>query len=114
MFVVSSIKDGMNLMAKEYLYVKGEDGGVLILSSRAGASIELRDAWIIDPYNTEQIAETIERGMKEDSHTTIERNRRMLTALQEWTAPRWARNFVAAMSSAAAQRAGTSNIRRPQ
>src|SRR5690606_33116785 len=57
--LVTPLRDGMNLVAKEYLAAKSNDSGVLILSEMAGASIELQDAIIINPNDTDQIEAAI-------------------------------------------------------
>ena len=61
--LVTSLRDGMNLVAKEYVAAQDpEDPGVLILSRFAGASLQLKDAVLINPYSAEEIADAIERA----------------------------------------------------
>src|SRR5438309_7664375 len=57
--MVTSLHDGMNLVAKEFVSVRDDDDGVLILSRFAGASHELRDALIVNPYDLAGMAEAI-------------------------------------------------------
>ncbi len=57
--VVSSLHDGMNLVAKEYAASRFDEDGVLILSPFTGAALELTDALIVNPYATEQFADAI-------------------------------------------------------
>src|SRR3546814_10343800 len=60
--LVTSLRDGMNLVAKEYVAAQDhEDQGVLILSRFAGAALQLRDAVLINPYSAEDIADANER-----------------------------------------------------
>ena len=58
--VVSPLHDGMNLVAKEYVAAKPPGEGVLVLSEFAGAARELSDSLLINPYDTEQFAATID------------------------------------------------------
>ena len=72
--IVSSLHDGMNLVAKEFVAAREDLGGVLVLSENAGAAQELRDAVMINPYDVERFAQALERAidMPDD-----ERRRRM-------------------------------------
>ncbi|HEV8712635.1 MAG TPA: trehalose-6-phosphate synthase [Candidatus Binatia bacterium] len=57
--VVSSLHDGMNLVAKEYIAAKNDKSGVLVLSCFTGAARELDQALLINPYDTEMVADTL-------------------------------------------------------
>ncbi len=72
--VVSSLHDGMNLVAKEYVSARNDEDGVLILSQFAGAADELTDALIINPYNINDFARKIKEALE---MTEVERRRRM-------------------------------------
>ena len=72
--IVSSLHDGMNLVAKEFVAAREDLGGVLVLSENAGAAQELRDALIINPYDVEQFAKALEQAIDMPSD---ERRRRM-------------------------------------
>jgi trehalose-6-phosphate synthase len=61
--VVSSLADGMNLVAKEFVASRDDEDGVLVLSAMAGAAEELREALIINPYDVDSFAATIERAI---------------------------------------------------
>jgi trehalose 6-phosphate synthase len=61
--LVTSLHDGMNLVAKEFVASQGEDQGVLVLSRFAGASHELVDALDVNPYDTEELADAIHRAL---------------------------------------------------
>ena len=63
--LVTSLHDGMNLVAKEYVASRYDEKGVLILSQYTGASRELKDALIVNPYNGEQTADARMRNMRE-------------------------------------------------
>lgn len=57
--LVTPLRDGMNLVAKEYVAVKQDNPGVLVLSEMAGAAVELTDALLVNPNDTEQIENAI-------------------------------------------------------
>ena len=61
--IVSSLHDGMNLVAKEFVAAREDDDGVLVLSEMAGAAQQLQDASIINPYDVEGFATAIERAI---------------------------------------------------
>ncbi len=64
--VVSSLHDGMNLVAKEFVAARDDEQGVLVLSSFAGASRELSEALIVNPYDTHGMAEAINLALSMD------------------------------------------------
>src|SRR3989449_4590074 len=68
--MVTSLHDGMNLVAKEFVSVRDDEDGVLILSRFAGASHELRDALIINPYDLAGTAEAIRTALRSEEHTS--------------------------------------------
>ena len=72
--IVSSLHDGMNLVAKEYVAARVDGDGVLILSRFAGAAAELKDALLINPYGTGRFAGTIKEAIEMPEG---ERRRRM-------------------------------------
>ncbi len=93
--MVTSLHDGMNLVAKEYVSARDDDSGALILSPFTGAARELPDALIVNPYDTEQLADAIRYAL---GMTTDEQSRRM-SAMREQIRTsnvyRWASNLVA-------------------
>ena len=62
--LVTSLHDGMNLVAKEYVAARDDEDGVLVLSKFTGAAVELRDALMVNPYDTAGVAEAIHRGLE--------------------------------------------------
>ncbi len=72
--MVTSLHDGMNLVAKEFIAARDDEEGALILSQFTGAARELRDAIIVNPYDVEQLAEAIRVALEMD---TVERQTRM-------------------------------------
>ena len=61
--IVSSLHDGMNLVAKEFVAARDDEDGVLVLSALAGAAQELRDALIINPYDIDDFADALMRAL---------------------------------------------------
>ncbi len=98
--IVSSLHDGMNLVAKEFVAAQAELEGVLILSEFAGAARELGDALIINPYDTEQFAAAIQQALAMPSEERRERMARMRRQVEENNIYRWAANFLAELTSA--------------
>jgi len=96
--LVTSLHDGMNLVAKEYVAARDDERGVLILSRFAGASRELHDALIVNPYNTELIADAINAAL-EMSASEIERRMQALRrTVREHNIYRWAANLISELS----------------
>ena len=95
--LVTPLRDGMNLVAKEYVASRIDGDGVLVLSEFAGAAAELPEALIVNPYDVEAIAATLERALEMDEN---ERRGRMM-ALRAKVASRpvdvWAETFVTAL-----------------
>ena len=60
--IVSSLHDGMNLVAKEFVAARDDEHGVLVLSALAGAAQELEDALIINPYDVDAFAAALDTG----------------------------------------------------
>jgi trehalose 6-phosphate synthase len=96
--LVTSLHDGMNLVAKEYVATRDDEGGALILSLFTGASRELQDALIVNPYDTEQLAEAIHYALDMDSRQRRERMRRMRRVVRQHNIYRWAANLIGAVS----------------
>lgn len=92
--LVTPLRDGMNLVAKEYLATKREEAGVLILSEMAGAAIELSDAIIINPNDTEQIATAIVQALTMPEEEKRKRLDKMQTRISTQTVKKWANDFV--------------------
>lgn len=93
--MVTSLHDGMNLVAKEYVAARTDGHGVLILSRFAGASHELVDALIVNPYDTEEVATAIHRALEMAPEECLLRMSRMRTVIKEHNIYRWAGNLLA-------------------
>jgi trehalose 6-phosphate synthase len=96
--LVTSLHDGMNLVAKEFVATRDDEDGALILSLFSGASRELQDALIVNPYDTEQLAEAIHYALDMDPRQRRERMRRMRRVVKEHNIYRWAANLIGAVS----------------
>jgi trehalose-6-phosphate synthase len=96
--MVTSLHDGMNLVAKEFVATRNDGQGVLILSRFAGACRELRDALIVNPYDTEQLAEGIKFALTMDPEEKRLRMQRMRRVVREHNIYRWAASLVRELS----------------
>ena len=96
--MVTSLHDGMNLVAKEFVAAREDEGGALILSQFTGASRELRDAIIVNPYDTDQLAAAIRLALEMDPDERRARMQRMRRSVKEHNVYRWAGNLIAELS----------------
>jgi len=92
--LVSPLRDGMNLVAKEYIASRGDTPGVLILSAAAGAADELSGALIVDPADEWSIAAALEQAIRMSGAERRERFQTMLTQVKQRTVHRWGREFI--------------------
>lgn len=92
--LVTPLRDGMNLVAKEYLATKREKPGVLILSEMAGAAIELSDSIIINPNDTQEIENAILQALTMPEKEKRERLDKMQKRISTQTVKKWANDFV--------------------
>ncbi|HTT07630.1 MAG TPA: trehalose-6-phosphate synthase [Gammaproteobacteria bacterium] len=97
--IVSSLHDGMNLVAKEYVVAKDDNDGALILSEFAGAARELSDAQIINPYDIEQFADAIRDAIEMDPAERRTRMERMRRVVDEHNVYRWAAGFLTELAA---------------
>ncbi|OGX37861.1 MAG: hypothetical protein A3C53_06420 [Omnitrophica WOR_2 bacterium RIFCSPHIGHO2_02_FULL_68_15] len=92
--LVTSLHDGMNLVAKEFVAARDDRRGVLLLSRFAGASRELRDALVVNPYDLDRVAEALHDGLTMAPADQEARMRRMQETLQAHNVYRWAAELV--------------------
>jgi trehalose 6-phosphate synthase len=92
--LVTSLHDGMNLVAKEYIASRQDEDGVLVLSKFTGAAIELLDALIVNPYDIEAVAEAIHQGLDMDLAERSARMNRMRQHVMEHNIYRWAASIL--------------------
>jgi trehalose 6-phosphate synthase/phosphatase len=92
--LITPLKDGMNLIAKEFIASKTDGLGVLILSEMAGASEELNEALIINPNNIEEIADSLKTALSMPEKEQINKNRIMQERIQSYNINTWADDFM--------------------
>lgn len=98
--LVTPLRDGMNLVAKEYVASQDpDDPGVLVLSQFAGAAHELDQALIVNPYDTSDIGEALERALGMSREERRERWHGLMDVLRRNDINRWRERFVAALSA---------------
>ena len=96
--LVTPFQDGMNLVAKEYVSARTDNGGALVLSEFAGAAEELADAFLVNPYDTEHLKEQIEAAVSLDEETKAERMAKMREQVERNDLAAWATAFLALLA----------------
>jgi trehalose-6-phosphate synthase len=96
--LVTSLHDGMNLVAKEFLAARRDERGVLILSQFTGAARELRDALLVNPYDIDQTAEAIRAALEMEPEEKQLRMHRMRKYIKEHNIYQWAGNLITALA----------------
>lgn len=104
-FLVSSLMDGMNLVAKEFVAAQLDGRGVLLLSETAGAIAELEDALPINPLDPEGFADTLEEAIQMPAAERAARLDRMRTRLEQYTVQEWAEHVLASVEMTVADNA---------
>lgn len=98
--LVTPLRDGMNLVAKEYIACRSDLGGALVLSEFTGAAAELRQAYLVNPHDLEGVKDTIEAALNQ----SVEEGRRRMRSLRRQVlahnVDRWARSFLDALAEA--------------
>ena len=92
--MVTSLHDGMNLVAKEFVASREDEHGVLILSTFAGAAHELTDALLVNPYDISQLARAILRALEMQEQEQTTRMQRMRHTVREHNVYRWAAHLL--------------------
>ena len=92
--LVTPLRDGMNLVAKEYLAAKRDSPGVLILSEMAGAAIELTESIIVNPNDLEQIEKAILDALQMPEQEQLKNMKLMQQKISRQTVNKWANDFV--------------------
>jgi trehalose 6-phosphate synthase len=92
--LVTSLHDGMNLVAKEFIAARDDEHGVLVLSQFTGAARELHEALIVNPYHIEQSAEAIHRALTMPDIEQTERMRSMRALVKDFNIYRWAGHML--------------------
>jgi trehalose 6-phosphate synthase len=98
--LVTPLRDGMNLVAKEFVAAQDEtDPGVLILSTLAGAARELTAALLVNPYDTHAVSRAMQTALSMPLPERRERHQAMLAVLERNDIATWTRRFVAALEA---------------
>ncbi|ESW99391.1 hypothetical protein KL918_001678 [Ogataea parapolymorpha] len=92
--VVSSTRDGMNLVSYEYIACQQERKGSLVLSEFAGAAQSLNGALVVNPWNTEELSEAIYEGLIMSEEKRMGNFQKMFKYIEKYTASYWGENFV--------------------
>lgn len=92
--LVTPLRDGMNLVAKEYVAAKRERTGVLILSEMAGAAIELPEAILINPNDINEIEKALCKALQMPEQEQLKKIKRMQQVISRQTVNKWASDFV--------------------
>ena len=101
---VGSLRDGMNLVAKEYVACKAEGDGVLVLSEFAGAAAEMGEALLINPFDEERTASSIERALTLDEDERRQRMEHLHSRILHNNVFRWGERFLASLEDAVSER----------
>ncbi len=92
--MITPVRDGMNLVAKEFVATRVNGDGVLILSEMAGASKELYESITVNPFDLNKMSDMILRAINMPKKEQIERNRSMQKRLSRYTVNYWANDFM--------------------
>jgi trehalose 6-phosphate synthase len=112
--LVTSLHDGMNLVAKEYLAARDDEEGVLILSKFTGAAVELRDALIVNPYDIDGVADAINRALEMGYGERRMRMQRMRRQVMEHNVYRWAASVLGDLRELRLENADMTNVVRAE
>jgi trehalose 6-phosphate synthase/phosphatase len=95
--LVTPLRDGMNLVAKEFIAARPDQTGVLILSEMAGASKEMGEALLINPFHLDDFARALEQALTMPVEEQVRRNQLLQDRLRRYDVNRWADEFVQAL-----------------
>jgi trehalose 6-phosphate synthase/phosphatase len=102
--IVTPLRDGMNLISKEYIATRTDGTGVLILSETAGSAEELGEAIIVNPRNVEGAAKAIHRALTMPQHAQQARNQRLLARVNQYDNAQWAGDFLGQLEAVVRER----------
>jgi trehalose 6-phosphate synthase len=102
--LVTPLRDGMNLVAKEYIAAQDpDDPGVLVLSRFAGAAEQLRDALLVNPYDIQGTADAIHRALQMSHEERVRRHAALLHNVRTYDVHWWRREFLATLEQVEAR-----------
>jgi trehalose 6-phosphate synthase len=96
--LVTPLRDGMNLVAKEYVACRGGLGGALVLSEFTGAAAELQQAYLVNPHDTEGVKDAIEAAIDQSAEEGGRRMRALRRQVLVHNVDRWAQSFLDALA----------------
>src|SRR3984893_2403308 len=96
--LVTPLRDGMNLVAKEYVACRSDLGGALVLSEFTGAAAELRQAYLVNPHDTDGVKDVIEAALNQSPEEGRRRMRALRRQVLVHDVDRWARSFLDALA----------------
>lgn len=96
--LVTSLHDGMNLVAKEYVAARGDEAGALILSQFAGASRDMKGALIVNPYSAEETSAALFVALSMSKTEQHRRMKAMRASVRDYNVYRWAAELIRALS----------------
>jgi trehalose-6-phosphate synthase len=108
--LLTPLRDGMNLVAKEFVASHIDDDGVLILSEFAGAAEELTEALLVNPYDADQIAERLRQAMEMEPAEKAARMRAMRAKVHANNLERWSENFLSQLAPETTLAEGTKEL----
>jgi alpha,alpha-trehalose-phosphate synthase [UDP-forming] len=111
--LVTALRDGMNLVAKEYVACRNDEAGALVLSEFTGAAIELDSAFLVNPHDIESLKETILRAVAVPPLDSRRRMRAMRRRVSQNDVAHWAASFLRSLEAASAATAGSVDAEQP-
>lgn len=106
--LITPLRDGMNLVAKEYIATRTNKDGVLILSEMAGAASEMQEAIIVNPNNADQVSDALHRALEMPQKEQVMRIEALQSRLSKYTVEKWASDFMKQLSDSSHPTALTS------
>jgi len=106
---ITPLRDGLNLVAKEFVATQGIEGGhgVLVLSEFAGAGAELKGALLTNPHDQADLGATLARALAMDRIEAVDRLRQLYAIVEEFDVDRWGRDFLDAVQRSVATQQGS-------
>ncbi|MEO9221606.1 MAG: trehalose-6-phosphate synthase [Mycobacteriaceae bacterium] len=95
--LVTPVRDGMNLVAKEYVACHGDHTGALVLSEFAGAAAELHSAYLVNPHDLDGVKDAMIQAVEQTEEEGHRRMRNMRRQVMTFDVSRWAQSFLAAL-----------------
>jgi trehalose 6-phosphate synthase/phosphatase len=103
--LVTPLRDGMNLVAKEFVAAKGDEPGVLVLSEMTGAVEELPESVVVNPNDVNRLARAIKQALEMPKKEQLSRLATMQDRLREYTVVKWGQDFMETLARVTSQSA---------